>query len=72
MKKLLLLNMLTLLGLGINQVKDIEKVVESKEMVVEKAPEFKHKDFNPVKRALTPKGAVKGSKLNLIDLSEKM
>ena len=70
MKKLLLLNMLTLLGLGINQVKDVEKVVESKETIIEKAPEFKHKDFNPVKRALTPKGAVKGSKLNLIDLSE--
>ncbi len=62
--------MLTLLGLGINQVKDVEKVVESKETIIEKAPEFKHKDFNPVKRALTPKGAVKGSKLNLIDLSE--
>lgn len=62
--------MLTLLGLGINQVKDVEKVVESKETIIEKAPEFKHKDFNPVKRGLTSKGAVKGSKLNLIDLSE--
>lgn len=70
MKKLLLLNMLTLLGLGINQVKDVEKVVESKETIIEKAPEFMHKNFNPMKRALTPKGAVKGSKLNLMNLAE--